>query len=501
MQLLNVRADDDQNIEDVRRRIARNPAQVVLLALQGSRLHARVLAASLGAIPRIFYPAVIDMFANSIRHHGTHIAYDNEGYLAVGDMDIAILAISQIKSDFYTANPASRQRVFNSLPHLYSWTKVAMEWLVQKHEGPERLMELRGYLLDIIHSAIAVMREVGEDGVMFIWEKDAHHLIIDLWVQLRGCTIKEEAKAACTLMICKSTFFEGAADGTLRHAPENFGEYLLERCRSQFDLDTARIVALAKDRVVRASSPPTAVIEPDSHLYVEVELEVLGAIIATPGSAHQYFVDEGGIHTLMLIMASGVKGDLWGIVGNSLIVLEKICDRTQSTQAVLAALKNDLVEKLITGTYNYQHFEYVAAESLLAFIERILPDALLFRSNFDRCDALTAGDERREVLCSDPRVGGQWTHLFRVYDERKTFFDKVLRHQLRECDHINCSVKETQYCQFPKCGGCEMRFFCSKKCQREAWVQHRGECYKMRDVRHDGLCSSRDKEPDPTRTP
>lgn len=237
-------------------------------------------------------------------------------------------------------------------------------------------------------------------------------------------------------MVCKSIFFGGDDDGLFHYAPEKFGAYILERCRRDFEFDTSRVIAFAKDRLVRACNLLAEMVSNESDLFIEIQLEVLVMLIDTPGSAYQIFVDDDGITFLMSVMASGVGSGLWGIVGHSIVMLEKLCDRTQSAQTILAALKDQLVENLIATTQNVVRLEIPAAMSLAAFVERILPDALVFRTVLDRCGALKVENADRNRLSSTPGLGERWTHLLQLYDERKDFYDAVLRRELRECDNV-----------------------------------------------------------------
>lgn len=46
---------------------------------------------------------------------------------------------------------------------------------------------------------------------------------------------------------------------------------------------------------------------------------------------------------------------------------------------------------------------------------------------------------------------------------------------------FKCNRKETCICEFQKCAGCQLSFYCSKACQISAWVTHKETCRQIRE--------------------
>ena len=47
---------------------------------------------------------------------------------------------------------------------------------------------------------------------------------------------------------------------------------------------------------------------------------------------------------------------------------------------------------------------------------------------------------------------------------------------MKPCSGVGCGKNVTTKIKFKKCGGCMMRYYCSKNCQKSDWAKHKVEC-------------------------
>ncbi|KLO04389.1 hypothetical protein SCHPADRAFT_897067 [Schizopora paradoxa] len=441
------RSGQDSTLDDAQRHVLTDPIKAVKLALEGSKLHAQAVLASLRKLPATVLPKIIDMFAETIQLQGDRVTYDSDGYFELHNMDIAILVIFHVNTAFYACHPDTHQNVYQSLPSLYAWMMAATNWVLKRGDdnGPASLVERRRTLLHCIHNGIVVMHDLGVEGMRFIWEQDVYCLAVNLWSQLRGFGVREEVIVARTLMYCKTIFFEEAPGGIIRKAPRSFGEYVLERCV----VDRSQTVALAKEHVLRARTPPSGTANNE---FVETQLMVLATLIDTPGPTWKSFIEGGGIEFVMSTMSSGTENEWWGVVGQCAVILDGVCSRSPSTEPILAALKDRLLQNLKAGTQHLSLLKAPAIASLRTLIQRILPDAMLFRSVIDRCAAIKKNRDDFGLLSSDNALADSWSHVIQLYDARRGFYESLIPIKLRRCDNsANQSLKSFPNVQGAKC--------------------------------------------------
>lgn len=356
-------------------------------------------------------------------------------------IDVPIVALSDIESGFYADNPSSRSRVLQLLPSLFTWIQFASRTVLHCKGTTDKIVSNRERFFAVVARALELMSSTGEQGMRFIGQKKVHDFVIDLWVQLRGSSVKEEESVAHALMTCRDVSLIETDDGTLKNVPSQFGKYFAERCQNKFDIGGAQLMRLARDRLFRALHPHVSQVETDRDFYLSLQLGILSMTINASSATYEQYLNDGGVRDMCLIMSHSFDNSLWYLGGHSIVILWGMCFRTQSTRSIITALKYELVKNLVRGTSNFMNLEDLARKKLTGFIERTLPESLIIRDVFLQCHDMHLDEKSREELCSHPKVGDGWKHLLQLYAERSNIFHNELpaRHALRKCDNVRPS--------------------------------------------------------------
>ncbi|KLO05253.1 hypothetical protein SCHPADRAFT_896409 [Schizopora paradoxa] len=380
-------------------------------------------------------PAFVQMLADTIRDEGSKISYDEHGCLVMGTVDVAVIALSDFKPTFYAKHPMTRSRVLEALPSLYDWMKVAARWLEFTSTGAGEILGVREHICKNVARAITIMVSVGEEGSIFMRERQVQNLAIDLWVRSRGQSVLEEESLALAVVKCKNIMSATKDDDAFRNDPREFTKTFMDRCKARFDLNNSDVMKIARDKFDRALHPGTSRVQEGRDFYLSLQLAVLSMVINNSASTFRDFVRGDGVRDICRAMNHAFSNSLWCLAGHSIDILARVCLASQTTDSIISALRNRLIKSLICGTLHYTCLEEHEAEGLLGIIGQRLPEALIIRDVFLQCGDMEVDENCRKKLCSHPVLGDRWEHLFRVYNERHKVYNIHLpvRHELRRC--------------------------------------------------------------------
>ncbi|KAK0435817.1 uncharacterized protein EV420DRAFT_1592111 [Desarmillaria tabescens] len=90
-----------------------------------------------------------------------------------------------------------------------------------------------------------------------------------------------------------------------------------------------------------------------------------------------------------------------------------------------------------------------------------------------------------------------WSALKKTADKRWAIRCVMVNEEVDKCENRNCPPDGINHSKraVKCCQGCQASFYCSRECQKQAWVSHRPLCQKIKCMKHDGsptMISARD---------
>ncbi|KLO05252.1 hypothetical protein SCHPADRAFT_947070 [Schizopora paradoxa] len=387
-------------------------------------------------------PAFVEMLADIIRNQGADVEHDARGCLVMNSVDVAIFSLWDIKPSFYASHPRTRMRMLQALPALHARVESAMRWLENCCITGDEISDVREHFVKNIGRAIAIMASIGEEGMIFIKEKNVQNFAIDLWVLFRGASVIDEESLAYAVIKSRDVFLVKKIDGTFENAPLEFTKIFMGRCKDRFNFSASEVMKMSRDKLDRALRSDVSRDREDRDFHLSLQLSILYMLVVHSASTFHEFIN-----------------------GDCLFIVAHLCLRTQTTTSITSALENRLLQNLIYASLHYGRLEDRGRKELVALIGLIIPEALIIRDIFRRCGDMEMDINCRKRLRSDVVLGRQWEHLLQLYKERDELFNTHLptRHDTRKCFNVECNAQEHRTRQF------------------EDWKRHKDDCMNMRN--------------------
>ncbi|KLO04476.1 hypothetical protein SCHPADRAFT_753392 [Schizopora paradoxa] len=468
---------DDRELREAKLLVATDPRQALELALSKSATHKKVIAHSMKDIPELVAAMAIGMFAREIQETDFKMALRGSGHLRVDDDQLdALHALAAVGCEFYAKHPLAKQHLLVALPALGKWLDLALDTILDDtHPRSAR----RG-VLQVVKDAVSSLRDIGDEGRLFMGQREYWRRIIVAWLAVEDSSIEEDVLLSGLLATSRSILMEEKGDDA------NFPDEILVLGNGELrETKANNVIRIALGRIRRAMS---VFMTNGEDAVLALHLGVFHYILLSdPGEngthafehpLHVALRELDGMGVVKGILSASMWHSKWTTVSLSLGIVFCHLSGIRSSDTLKKSLEIGLVELLWEASKHSEQLNDIGRASITVLIRELLPESLILRSVVKGCDL----DELRSSTASI--LGDDWANVFSVHEDRKSLYQALVRRNGKEkirCGNPRCSMRETNLLRFKTCAKCQLRFYCSRACHVHAWNEagHRAECQSI----------------------
>ncbi|KAK0449585.1 uncharacterized protein EV420DRAFT_1483114 [Desarmillaria tabescens] len=233
----------------------------------------------------------------------------------------------------------------------------------------------------------------------------------------------------------------------------------------------------------------------------EATMLVIMGLLYQTGSLHNDEAFNAVTTALYMTAPDKVTTSLMGLIN----LVQQPAASTEHVMISLAFLEHTTNNSL---KFCRNHLAHHSIHWVCRLMERTTSRKPDFVSSFEKDKRIQCSGLEGNIPMGPETIRDAWSALKKTVDRRWAIRCVMVNEEVDKCenpdirlrilsrpnecppDGINHSKRALKCCQ-----GCQASFYCSRECQKQAWVSHRPLCQKIKCTKHDGgptMISARD---------